>query len=274
MLNLIKVILFGVVTGVTQWLPVSSSAHLMIARRILHPVDSKAFTQMLFVAIHLGAVSAVLFIYRRGLNPWSKKKNEKQKLLTWQLWIKIAIACLPAAIVGLIFHDYLDEIFSKPLPIALVLIFYGVLFVMIEDRIRTKEPRAYKISQLTLQMLFWIGVFQMLALIPGTSRTGLTIIGAVLAGFARLPAARFAFFLTVPLTIGESILTLSQTGVPLSGQEPLYLLLGYAISFGVSCITIKLFLRYINNHDFKYFGYYRILLGVLILLWVMFRALF
>lgn len=185
----------------------------------------------------------------------------------------MAIASVPAAIVGLLFNDYLDAIFYKPVPVAIMLIVYGVLFIIIEDKHRGKQPKVTRISQLTLKMLLWIGVFQMLALIPGTSRSGATIVGALLIGVSRETAAEFTFFLAIPVMFGASLLKLLKFGLAFSAAEFGFLMLGCIVSFGVSIFAIKFLMGYIKQHDFKVFGYYRIALGVLILIVSIFQVI-
>ena len=188
-------------------------------------------------------------------------------MLTWQMWIKVLIGSVPAGIVGILFNDILDEIFYKPLPVAIMLIVYGVLFIIVEKHNAGKKPSVTKISQLSVQMLLWIGFFQMLALIPGTSRSGATIVGALLIGVSREVAAEFTFFLAIPAMFGASLLKLIKFGFHFTGAEFGLLLLGCIVSFGLSVIAIKFLMGYIKQHDFKVFGYYRIVLGALIILW-------
>lgn len=266
MLDIIKVIILGIVEGITEWLPVSSTGHLILVGDLLAPGMSAEFMEMFNVVIQLGAIMAVVVLYFHKLNPFSPKKSKKQKLMTWQMWIKVMIACVPAAVVGLLFNDYLDAIFYKPLPVAVMLIVYGVLFIWVENRNKNVKPKVTKISQLTLQMLIWIGVFQMLALIPGTSRSGATIVGALLIGISRETAAEFTFFLAIPVMFGASLLKLVKFGFAFTGAEFGLLMLGCVVSFVVSIIAIKFLMGYIKKNDFKVFGYYRIVLGALILL--------
>ena len=188
-------------------------------------------------------------------------------MLTWQMWIKVLIGSVPAGIVGIFFNDILDEIFYKPLPVAIMLIVYGVLFIIVEKHNAGKKPSVTKISQLSVQMLLWIGFFQMLALIPGTSRSGATIVGALLIGVSREVAAEFTFFLAIPAMFGASLLKLIKFGFHFTGAEFGLLMLGCIVSFGLSVIAIKFLMGYIKQHDFKVFGYYRIVLGALIILW-------
>ena len=266
MLDIIKVIILGIVEGITEWLPVSSTGHLILVGDLLQPNLSDAFMEMFNVVIQLGAIMAVVVLYFHKLNPFSPKKTKKQKLLTWQMWIKVLIASVPAAVVGLLFNDYLDAIFYKPLPVAVMLIVYGVLFIIVENRNKHVRPKVTKISELSVQMLIWIGVFQMLALIPGTSRSGATIVGALMIGISRGVAAEFTFFLAIPVMFGAGSLKLSGFGVWYSGTFGRLLLLGCVVSFGVSIVAIKFLMGYIKKHDFKVFGYYRIALGAVIII--------
>lgn len=265
MLDILKVIILGIVEGITEWLPVSSTGHLILVGDLLKPSMSDAFMEMFNVVIQLGAIMAVVVIYFHKLNPFSPKKTEKQKLLTWQMWIKVLIASVPAGIVGVLFDDILDKLFYKTVPIAVMLIVYGVLFIVVENRNKHTRPSVTKISELSIQMLLIIGVFQMLALIPGTSRSGATIVGALLIGVSREVAAEFTFFLAIPAMLGASFLKLIKFGFHFTGAEFGLLILGCVVSFGLSVIAIKFLMGYIKKHDFKVFGYYRIVLGGLIL---------
>lgn len=274
MLDVIKVIILGIVEGITEWLPVSSTGHLILVGDLLSPGMSDAFMEMFNVVIQLGAIMAVVVLYFHKLNPFSSRKSKKQKLLTWQMWIKVAIASVPAGIIGVLFNDYLDKIFYKPLPVAIMLIVYGVLFIIIETRNAGKRPSVRRISDLTVQMLLWIGFFQMLALIPGTSRSGATIVGALMIGVSREVAAEFTFFLAIPVMFGASLLKLVKFGFKFTGQELSLLLLGCAVSFVVSVFAIKFLMGYIKKHDFKVFGYYRIVLGALIVIVTLVQMIF
>ena len=266
MLDVLKVIILGIVEGITEWLPVSSTGHLILVGDLLSPSMSDEFMEMFNVVIQLGAIMAVVVLYFHKLNPFSPKKTQKQKMLTWQMWIKVLIASVPAAVIGLLFNDILDEIFYKPLPVAVMLIVYGILFIIVENRNAGRRATVRKISELTVPMLLWIGFFQMLALIPGTSRSGATIIGALLIGISREVAAEFTFFLAIPVMFGASFLKLVKFGLHFTGSELGLLLLGCLVSFGLSIVAIKFLMGYIKKHDFKAFGYYRIVLGALIIL--------
>ena len=266
MLDVLKVIILGIVEGITEWLPVSSTGHLILVGDLLSPSMSDEFMEMFNVVIQLGAIMAVVVLYFHKLNPFSPKKTQKQKMLTWQMWIKVLIASVPAAVIGLLFNDILDEIFYKPLPVAVMLIVYGILFIIVENRNAGRRATVRKISELTVPMLLWIGFFQMLALIPGTSRSGATIIGALLIGISREVAAEFTFFLAIPVMFGASFLKLVKFGLHFTGSELGLLLLGCLVSFGLSIVAIKFLMGYIKKLDFKVFGYYRIVLGALIIL--------
>ena len=246
MLDIIKVIILGIVEGITEWLPVSSTGHLILVGNVLKPSMSDAFMEMFDVVIQLGAIMAVVVLYFHKLNPFSPRKSHKQKMLTWQMWIKVLIASVPAGIVGVLFNDILDEIFYKPIPVAVMLIVYGILL--------------------------WIGFFHMLALIPGTSRSGATIVGALLIGVSREVAAEFTFFLAIPAMFGASLLKLIKFGFHFTGAEFGLLMLGCIVSFGLSVIAIKFLMGYIKQHDFKVFGYYRIVLGCLIIVWTIIQT--
>lgn len=274
MLDALKVIILGIVEGITEWLPVSSTGHLILVGDLLKPGLSDAFMEMFNVVIQLGAIMAVVVIYFHKLNPFSPKKTQKQKLLTWQMWIKVVIASVPAGVIGVLFNDILDEIFYKPFPVAIMLILYGILFIIVENRNEGRRANVRRISELTVPMLLWIGVFQMLALIPGTSRSGATIVGALIIGVSREAAAEFIFFLAIPAMCGASLLKLVKFGFKFTGTELGLLLLGCIVSFGLSIIAIKFLMRYIKEHDFKVFGYYRIVLGTIIVITTLIQLIF
>ena len=266
MLDILKVIILGIVEGITEWLPVSSTGHLILVGDLLSPSMSEEFMEMFNVVIQLGAIMAVAVLYFHKLNPFSPTKTQRQKMLTWQMWIKVVIASVPAGVVGLLFDDVLDRLFYKPLPVAVMLIVYGILFIIVENRNAGRKPNVTKISELSVQMLLWIGFFQMLALIPGTSRSGATIVGALIIGVSREVAAEFTFFLAIPAMFGASLLKLAKYGFAFTAGEFGLLLLGCLVSFGLSIVAIKFLMGYIKKNDFKVFGYYRIVLGALIIL--------
>jgi undecaprenyl-diphosphatase len=266
MLDVLKVIILGIVEGITEWLPVSSTGHLILVGDILKPGLSDEFMEMFNVVIQLGAIMAVVVLYFHKLNPFSPTKTKKQKMLTWQMWVKVVIASVPAALIGLPFNDILDELFYKPLPVAVMLIVYGVLFIIVENRNAGSRPSVKRISELTVPMLLIIGAFQMLALIPGTSRSGATIVGALLIGISREVAAEFTFFLAIPAMCGASLIKLLKFGFDFTGKELGLLMLGCAVSFALSIVAIRFLMGYIKKNDFKVFGYYRIILGGIIVI--------
>ena len=227
MLDILKAIIFGIVEGITEWLPISSTGHLIIMNELLKMNQSDAFIEMFQVVIQLGAILAVVVLYFHKLNPFSPTKTEKQKMMTWQIWIKVVIGCVPA--IGLLFDNWIDNVFYHWYVVALMLIIYGVLFIVVENYQKGKEPRATKFSQLSIQMVLIIGVFQMLAMIPGTSRSGATIVGALMIGVSRSLAAEYTFFLAIPVMFGASLLKLVKFGFAFTGMQVAVLLVGKAL---------------------------------------------
>lgn len=267
MLEALKVIILGIVEGITEWLPISSTGHLILVEEFVKLNFSQSYLDMFNVVIQLGAIMAVVVIYFHRLNPFSPKKTEKQKKMTLQLWVKVVIASIPAGVVGVLFNDFIEEKFNNSYVVATMLIVVGVLFIVIENRHKGRKPQITKISQMGVPVLIWIGVFQMLAMIPGTSRSGATIIGALTLGVSRTAAADFTFFLAIPAMAGASLVKLRHFGFDFTGIELGLLLLGCVVSFVVSILAIKFLLKYIQNHDFKAFGYYRIVLGIIVFLY-------
>lgn len=273
MLEVLKVIILGIVEGITEWLPISSTGHLILVEEFVKLNFSQSYLDMFNVVIQLGAIMAVVVIYFHRLNPFSPKKTEKQKKMTLQLWVKVVIASIPAGVVGILFNDFIEEKFNNSYVVATMLIVVGVLFIVIENRHKGKKPQITKISQMGVPVLIWIGVFQMLAMIPGTSRSGATIVGALALGVSRTAAADFTFFLAIPAMAGASLVKLRHFGFDFTGTELGLLLLGCVVSFVVSILAIKFLLKYIQNHDFKAFGYYRIVLGIIVFLYFGIHAL-
>lgn len=273
MLEALKVIILGIVEGITEWLPISSTGHLILVEEFVKLNFSQSYLDMFNVVIQLGAIMAVVVIYFHRLNPFSPKKTEKQKKMTLQLWVKVVIASIPAGAVGILFNDFIEEKFNNSYVVATMLIVVGVLFIVIENRHKGRKPQITKISQMGVPVLIWIGVFQMLAMIPGTSRSGATIIGALALGVSRTAAADFTFFLAIPAMAGASLVKLRHFGFDFTGIELGLLLLGCVVSFVVSILAIKFLLKYIQNHDFKAFGYYRIVLGIIVFLYFGIHAL-
>ena len=267
MLEALKVIILGIVQGITEWLPISSTGHLILVEEFVNLKVSQSFMDMFNVLVQLGSIMAVVGIYFHRLNPFSPKKTQKQKMMTIQLWIKVVIGSIPAGVVGILFNDFIEEKFNNSYVVAAMLIVYGILFIIVENYHKGNTPKINKISQLTIPTVLIIGVFQMLAMIPGTSRSGATIVGALILGTARSVAAEFTFFLAIPAMFGASLVKLRHFGLGFTGMEVFLLLLGMLISFLVSIFAIKFLMKYIQNHDFKVFGYYRIALGIVVFLY-------
>ncbi len=268
LLELIKSILYGIIQGITEWLPISSTGHLILAENFFPMSVSDAFWKMFLVLIQLGSILAVVVLFFHKLNPFSPTKDKQAKTDTWQMWFKVAIGCIPAAVVGYLLDDFISAKMDNPLVVSITLILYGILFIVIENAHR--KPRIRKFNDLTYLHAFAIGAFQMLALIPGTSRSGATILGAMLLGTSRILAAEYSFFLAIPVMFGASGLKLVKfffkEHMTFTSLELWILIVGMLVSFIVSLFAIKYLMNFIKKHDFKPFGYYRITLGIIILL--------
>lgn len=265
MLEMLKVILLGIVEGITEWLPISSTGHLILVDEFIKLQASAAFKEMFNVVIQLGAIMAVVVLYFHKLNPFSPKKTQKQKAWTIQLWMKVIVACIPAGVLGILFDDWMEAHLHGPEIIASMLIIYGILFIIVENWNKGKTPKVTKLSQLSYQTALLIGGWQVLSLIPGTSRSGATIVGALLLGTSRYVAAEFTFFLAIPVMFGASFVKILKFGLSFTAMEAAMLIVGCLVAFIVSVIAIKFLMGYIKKNDFKVFGYYRIALGVLVL---------
>jgi len=266
-IEILKVVVLGVIEGITEWLPISSTGHLILANEFIQLDMSKAFMEMFNVVIQLGAIMAVVVLYFHKLNPFSPKKRWREKMDTMQIWFKVIVAVLPSAVIGLLFDDWLDAHLYKPIVVALMLILYGILFIVVENRNRKRRPHTRDFDQLSYGMAIGIGMFQLLALIPGTSRSGATILGGILLGCSRYIAAEFSFFLGIPTMFGASLLKIVKFGLNFTQTELIVLILGMVVSFVVSIIAIKFLLNYIKNNDFKAFGVYRIILGIIVIVY-------
>ena len=265
-LLMIKTILLGIVEGITEWLPISSTGHLILADEFIKLNMSDAFMEMFNVVIQLGAIMAVVVLYFHKLNPFSPKKKRREKGDTIILWTKVILAVLPAAVIGIPLDDWLDEHFYNPPVVAAMLIIYGILFIVVENRNRRSRRRPMDdLDRLSYPMALAIGAFQVLSLIPGTSRSGATILGGILIGCSRTVAAEFSFFLGIPVMFGASLLKIVKFGFQFTSVEVIVLLTGMIVSFLVSIIAIKFLLGYIKKNDFKAFGVYRIILGILVI---------
>lgn len=264
-MELIKTILFGVVEGLTEWLPVSSTGHMILVDEFVRLDVSRQFMDMFLVVIQLGAILAVVALNFEKLNPWSSWKSRQEKRETVRLWSKVILACLPAAVIGLLFNDYMEKHFMTAPVVSFTLILYGILFIVVENYNKHRRPRISDLSRLDYKTAFIIGVFQVLSLVPGTSRSGATILGGILFGASRYVAAEFTFFLAIPVMFGASLLKMVKFGFHYTGAEILILLVGMVTAFIVSILSIKFLLSYIKTNDFKAFGWYRIALGLVVL---------
>ena len=264
-IEFLKIVVFGLVEGFTEWLPISSTGHLILVENIVHLNASAEFMKVFRVVIQLGAILAAVVPHLFRLSPWSPGKKKNQQLATWHLWIKILIACLPAAVVGLLLDEVLDTYLYNPYVVAAMLIIYGILFIVLEKHNEYVDFPIKKVSQISYRTALYIGLFQLLALIPGTSRSGATILGAMLLGCSRTASAEFTFFLGIPVMFGATLLKILHYGLDFSGMEVFFLLAGMVIAFAVSMYSIKFLMGYVKKHDFRFFGYYRIILGVIVL---------
>lgn len=268
---ILKTVILGIVEGITEWLPISSTGHLILVDEFINLNVSGAFKEMFDVVIQLGAIMAVVVLYFHKLNPLSPKKNRAQKHDTMVLWYKVIIAVLPAAVIGILFDDAIHDKFFNPVVVAATLIIYGILFIVVENHNEKSRRRGLdSLAGLTYRMAFVIGVFQVLSLIPGTSRSGATIVGGILIGCSRTVAAEFSFFLGIPVMFGASLLKIVKFGFSFTGTELIVLAVGMAVSFLVSIAAIKFLMGYVKRHDFKAFGVYRIILGILVIGYFMF----
>lgn len=272
-IELLKIILLGIVEGITEWLPISSTGHMIIVEEFIQLNARESFKEMFFVVIQLGAILAVVFLYFYKLNPFSSRKTWREKKETFSIWAKVLVGVIPAAIFGLVFDDLLNEYLYNYQTVALMLILYGIIFIFIENRNSHKGKELRNFNQLTYGKAFLIGVFQVLALIPGTSRSGATIIGGIVLGASRSLATEFSFFLSIPVMFGASFLKLLKFGFVFSPMEIFTLLFGMWVAFLVSWITIRFLIEYIKNNNFKIFGKYRILLGIIVLVYFIFLDL-
>lgn len=265
--EILKVIVFGIVEGFTEWLPISSTGHMILVDEIIKLDVNEAYREVFMVVIQLGAILAVLVLYFHKLNPFSRRKTEAQVKGTLRLWAKIIVACIPAAVIGLPFDNLLDKLMNGYV-VSAMLILYGVFFILLENRNQNASFPIKRVTQISFQTAAVIGCFQVLAMVPGTSRSGATILGAMLIGCNREAAAEFSFFLGIPVMFGASLLKIVKfflEGNMFNLAEGFYLILGMVIAFAVSVYSIKFLMGYVRRHDFKFFGYYRIVLGIIVL---------
>ncbi|MEG1858255.1 MAG: undecaprenyl-diphosphate phosphatase [Pseudoflavonifractor sp.] len=273
-LELIKVVVLAIVEGVTEWLPISSTGHMLLVDEFLHLNITPEFKEMFLVVIQLGAILAVIVLFWNKMFPFQFKDKAQPMIRknTFLLWVKVVVAVIPSMVAGLLFDDFLTEHLSTPVIIAGMLILYGVLFLAVERWNKGRIPTTKRLGDISYKTALLIGLFQVLSLIPGTSRSGATIVGALLIGVSRTAAAEFTFFLAVPTMVGASLLKLMKFGFSFTGSELATLLIGMAVAFAVSIFVIKFLMDYIKKHDFKVFGWYRIVLGILVLIYFLLIA--
>lgn len=271
--EIIKSIILGIVEGITEWLPISSTGHMILVNEFLKMNVSDAFMEMFLVVIQFGAILAVVVLYFKKLIPFQiKGKKIVFDKDIFSMWLKIIFACIPAAVIGLLFNDQIDEYFYNFQTVAIALIVYGVLFILIEKKNKNKIPKINNMNEITYKTAFIIGIFQLLAaLIPGTSRSGATILGGILIGMSRTLAAEFTFFLAIPVMFGASLLKLFKFGFMFSASEIYILVFGLVSAFVMSVIAIKFLVGYIKKHSFSAFGVYRIILGLIVILYWIFK---
>lgn len=266
--EIIKAVLFGIVEGITEWLPISSTGHMILLNEFVTLDVSPEFWEMFLVVIQLGAILAVVLLFWKKIFPFHFGEKPVIQKDIFVLWFKILVACIPAAVIGLAFDDVFDALFYNPWCVAIALIVFGIAFIVIEDRNRNVSPKITELGQITYQTALMIGVFQLLAAVfPGTSRSGATIVGALLIGVSRTVAAEFTFFLAIPVMLGASLLKVVKFGLRFTGPEITVLLVGMVVAFVVSVMVIRFLMGYIKRHDFKVFGWYRIILGAAVLVY-------
>ena len=281
MIEFLKAVLFGIVEGITEWLPISSTGHMILLDEFVKLDVSPEFWEMFLVVIQLGAILAVVLLFWNQIWPFGKKSNQSPVKSTgilsyckkdiWVLWFKILVACLPAAVVGLLFDEFFESLFYNGVCVSIALIVFGIGFILIENRNKNTKTKINSLSEITYQTALIIGLFQLIAAIfPGTSRSGATILGALLIGVSRTVAAEFTFFLAIPVMLGASLLKVLKFGFSFSGNELMILITGLVTAFVVSVVVIKFLMGYIKKHDFKVFGWYRIVLGAIVLLYFAF----
>lgn len=270
-MEILKAIIFGIVEGITEWLPISSTGHMILLNEFVTLDVSPEFWEMFLVVIQLGAILAVVLLFWNKIFPFQFKDKPVIRKDIFTLWFKILAACIPAAVIGLAFDDVLDALFYNPWCVAIALIVFGVAFIVIENRNKNASPKITALSEITYQTAFLIGVFQLLAAVfPGTSRSGATIVGALLIGVSRTVAAEFTFFLAIPVMLGASLLKIVKFGFEFTSTEAAILVTGMVSAFVVSVIVIRFLMGYIKKHDFKVFGWYRIVLGAAVLMYFAF----
>lgn len=269
-IEIIKSVILGIVEGITEWLPISSTGHMILVNEFIGNVGFTASDLFLYV-IQLGAILAVVTIFFRKLNPFAPSKTVEEKNETWQMWFKVIVACIPAAVIGLLFNDYMDMIENWQV-VSAMLILYGIAFIVVENRRGKITVQA--MSEMTYKTAIFIGLFQVLSIVPGTSRSGATILGAIILGCSRETAAEFSFFLAIPVMFGVSLLKIVTYGGALAGGDIVVLLTGMAVAYVVSLMAIRFLMDYVRKHDFKVFGWYRIALGIVVIAYFTLTGIF
>ena len=281
--EVLKVLVFGIVEGFTEWLPISSTGHMILLDDLIHLNVTEEFREVFMVVIQLGAILAVVLLYFKKLNPFVSQRNVRERDMAnvWQLgpssvmikrhtmilWLKVVIACLPAAIIGIPLDDWMEAHLRSSYIVAAMLILYGILFIVVENQNYGQRPRVERTGQISIRLALYIGLFQVLSLVPGTSRSGATILGAMILGCSRSAAAEFSFFLGIPVMFGASLLKVVKFGFAFTSMELTLLIVGTVVSFIVSLFVLRFLMGYIKKHDFKVFGWYRIALGAVVLLY-------
>ncbi|MEN4410360.1 undecaprenyl-diphosphate phosphatase [Streptococcus pyogenes] len=276
-IELLKAIFFGIIEGITEWLPVSSTGHLILVQEFIRLNQDKAFIEMFNIVIQLGAIIAVMLIYFERLNPFQPGKTAREVQLTWQLWLKVVIACIPSILIAVPLDNWFEAHFYFMVPIAIALIVYGIAFIWIEKRNVQQEPAVTELARMSYKTAFFIGCFQVLSIVPGTSRSGATILGAIILGTSRTVATDFTFFLAIPTMFGYSGLKAVKfflDGHHLDFAQVLILLVASLTAFVVSLLAIRFLTDYVKKHDFTIFGKYRIVLGSLLLIYSFFKFVF
>lgn len=264
LIEILKSVFLGIIEGITEWLPISSTGHMILVNEFMGTSDGFFGSQIYLYVIQLGAILAIATLYFKKLNPFSPSKTAEERYDIWQMWFKVIIACIPAAVFGLLLNDFMDTI-SNALVVSSMLIIYGIAFIITERR--NKKAKITEMNQLTYKTAILIGLFQVLSIIPGTSRSGSTILGAMLLCCSRELAAEFSFFLAIPVMFGVSILKLATNVYPMTGQEWGLLIIGMVTAYIVSMASVKFLVSYVRRHDFKVFGWYRIVLGIAVLIY-------
>lgn len=270
MIDFFKSFLLGIIEGITEWLPISSTGHMILFNEFTNTKEGFLTSDVFLYVIQLGAILAIATLYFKKLNPFSPSKTKEEKNDTWQMWFKVIVACIPAAVIGLLLNDFMEN-FEHPYVISATLIIYGILFLFIEKK--DKNAQVTSMNQMSYKTAILIGLFQVLSIIPGTSRSGSTILGAMLLGCSRAISAEFSFFLAIPVMFGVSFLKLVTNDIPISPTEWGILITGMITAYIVSMIAVKFLVNYVRNHDFKVFGYYRIVFGILVIAYFGIKAL-